>query len=323
MPTKYLSIALFTLVTVTFSAHGGIIMPGVGEQGSPPPPVSMFGTVSVRRQDVTLPTRVKETPATDASPDALLPQLRNKFPNRSDAEIIRVLHSYACPDQLGNDQGMAWFKNRLQCARKQWRAAGAIERFGGGVSREYKREASNKSQVSAPAWLRGLLGDDFFASIVEVTIASDAGMEHLKGLPQLKHLRVGITEVQNWGPGFEHAPQRSPSIPKGKVTDAGLRSLHGLTQIESLDFEREHVAITDAGLVHLESLPNLRRLKFLMAAITDKGLGRLAEKLPRLEFVEMHGTKTTMDGVKRLQMALPKCQVIWSEGCGILNERAR
>jgi hypothetical protein len=42
-------------------------------------------------------------------------------------------------------------------------------------------------------------------------------------------------------------------------------------------------AITDAGLVHLEGLPNLKQLDLYGTRVTAAGLKRLREKLPGCE----------------------------------------
>ena len=65
--------------------------------------------------------------------------------------------------------------------------------------------------------------------------ATDADLEHLKGLSELQHLNLTGT----------------------KVTDAGLEHLKGLTALRGLDLGLTQV--TDAGVAQLkESLPNVR-----------------------------------------------------------------
>ena len=59
----------------------------------------------------------------------------------------------------------------------------AIEKLGGGVL---------LSEQSGPKWLRSLVGEDFLQSVESVQLDStqvtDSGLEHLKGLSQLKSL---------------------------------------------------------------------------------------------------------------------------------------
>jgi hypothetical protein len=67
---------------------------------------------------------------------------------------------------------------------------------------------------------------------------TDAGLEHLKGLTQLRTLFLGYTSV----------------------TDAGLKHLKGLTQLQSPGLTETKV--TDAGIAELgKALPNCRILR--------------------------------------------------------------
>ncbi|MFP6610941.1 MAG: hypothetical protein VB835_01430, partial [Pirellulales bacterium] len=65
---------------------------------------------------------------------------------------------------------------------------------------------------------------------------TDAGLEHLKGLTELKELLLYNT----------------------KITDAGLEHLKGLTNLELLIIR--HTQVTDAGLEHLKGLTELEVL---------------------------------------------------------------
>ncbi|MFH1923681.1 MAG: hypothetical protein ABIP48_27795 [Planctomycetota bacterium] len=66
------------------------------------------------------------------------------------------------------------------------------------------------------------------------------------------------------------------------VTDADLESLKGFTKLTELELVGTHV--TDAGLVHLRKLSNLKHL-------------------------DLRVTQVTPDGVKKLQKALPDCEI--------------
>ena len=80
---------------------------------------------------------------------------------------------------------------------------------------------------------------------------TDAGLVHLKGLPQLQSLCLYGTQV----------------------TDAGLVHLKGLTRLQSLNLATPQV--TDAGLVHLEGLTQLQSLVVGGTQVTDAGLVHL------------------------------------------------
>ncbi len=137
--------------------------------------------------------------------------------------------------------GMSWFAVKMQRARKQKEAVEAIKKLGGEIQYDYEvRQAGNPLPrvPPGPAWLRNLLGDDFFASAVGVFFppsVTDAGLEHLKGLRQLQ--RLGLSGTQ--------------------VSDAGLERLKGLTQLLGLSFYNS-TQVSDAGLAYLNRLTQLQ-----------------------------------------------------------------
>ena len=58
-----------------------------------------------------------------------------------------------------------------------------------------------------------------------------------------------------------------------QVTDAGLKYLKGLTQLQQLSLIQAQV--TDAGLEHLKGLTQLERLNLTSTQVTDAGLEHL------------------------------------------------
>jgi hypothetical protein len=79
------------------------------------------------------------------------------------------------------------------------------------------------------------------------TGVTDAGVAHLRGLKDLRWLRLYREDYpEAWG----------PNLPR--VTDAGLAHLEGLTGLEHLDLMGQ--AVTDAGLAHLKGLTGLQQL---------------------------------------------------------------
>jgi hypothetical protein len=113
---------------------------------------------------------------------------------------------------------------------------------------------------------------------------TDKTLEPLKGVPSLIELRLGTT----------------------KVTDAGLASLEALSQLQVLGLEL--TGVTDAGLAKLKGLGNLVSLNLYGTAVTDAGLEHL-KGLKHLRNLYLWQTKTTPEGVKRLQEALPGCDI--------------
>jgi hypothetical protein len=84
----------------------------------------------------------------------------------------------------------------MRQAEMQRDAVTAIEKLGG-------RARWDDKALEGPAWLRTLLGDDFFNSArwVDLTRSevTDAGLEHLKGLSRLQQLWLVSTKVTDAG----------------------------------------------------------------------------------------------------------------------------
>ena len=138
----------------------------------------------------------------------------------------------------------------------------------------------------------------------------DIGLEHLKGLPnpQVPYLWLGDTTDDI----LEHL-RALPALRvlrldghKGHITDAGLVHLKGLTNLKKLRFRATDV--TDAGLEHLKELTNLEQLAIYCPQITDAGLTHL-EGLTGLRRLDLRNTKVTNAGLERLRAALPNCDI--------------
>jgi outer membrane protein assembly factor BamB len=87
------------------------------------------------------------------------------------------------------------------------------------------------------------------------------------------------------------------------VTNDALNDIGALTSLRELNLSL--VGINDAGLKHLSSLHNLRRLQLLYAVgfagpeITDAGLAPLLQ-LPQLQDLDLTGSRLTDDGLHQL-----------------------
>lgn len=90
------------------------------------------------------------------------------------------------------------------------------------------------------------------------------------------------------------------------ITDAGLKTVAGLSRLASLDLRQTKV--TDAGLETLTSLKNLRSINLFATGITDAGLKHLAA-IKSLRTVTLFQSKATPAGVAELKKALPSAHV--------------
>ncbi len=107
-------------------------------------------------------------------------------------------------------------------------------------------------------------------------------------------------------------------------TDALLEHVGGLTRLQGVDqdyLDGSYVGleklrslyldgsdVTDAGLVNLKSLTNLKRLDLSFTQVTDAGLVHL-KGLTKLKYLGLNRTQVTDEGVKKLQGALPNCEI--------------
>jgi len=68
------------------------------------------------------------------------------------------------------------------------------------------------------------------------------------------------------------------------------------------------VQVSDAGLVHLKEMTNLRRLYLSETSITKAGLVHL-KGLVKLQTFHLDGSRVTDTGATELQQALPNCKM--------------
>jgi hypothetical protein len=208
--------------------------------------------------------------------------------------------------------GLSWFAVKMQKARRQREAIAAIEAAGGRVLYDYEIDASRhripNAQPKGPAWLRRLLGDDFLSEVAYVCINHKAGLEHLKGLPQVREAHLdcdwltdGYLECLKGLTRLEELSLRS-----SKVTDAGLEHLEGLTSLKVLDLD--DTSITDAGLEHIKALTQLESVS-LGRRITDDGLDRL-KQLSKLRYIFLSNSEVTFQGERMLREARPDCYIL-------------
>jgi len=225
----------------------------------------------------------------DAStPNAAQPKSRRSWYQYTLRTLLIVVTAAGC--------GLGWLGWKVREARQQQAAVAAILKLGGRVSYDYQFDAAGSFLSSGappgPEWLHALLGDDFFRSVYQIDFLSllrdstltDANLERLKGLSQLKELFLSSTHV----------------------TDAGLEHLKGLTNLEVLALGSTRV--TDAGLQYLTQLTKLEALDLNCTQVSDAGLERL-KGLTRLKELSLQATKVTPAGVAELQKALPNCHI--------------
>jgi hypothetical protein len=156
--------------------------------------------------------------------------------------------------------------------------------------------------------------------------------EHLADLKNLQDLNLFQSKIDDAGLKQFVGLKFLRRIPMGHslVTDDGLRTIGTMTQLEYVGVRGNKV--TDTGLVHLKNLSNLTGLYLGETAVTDDGLKHLAA-FPKLVDLYLHTTgitdaglehlkgfkdlryldlsksKTTEEGRRRLQEALPEVRI--------------
>ena len=96
------------------------------------------------------------------------------------------------------------------------------------------------------------------------------------------------------------------NLGRSKITDAGLKSLTGMTNLQRL--RHENTAITDAGIDSLLTLTKLEYLNLYGTKITDAGLAKL-EKLTNLKNLYAWQTGATKPAAEALHAKLPKLTI--------------
>ena len=139
------------------------------------------------------------------------------------------------------------------------------------------------------------------------TSVTDEGMKHVARMKQLTSLHLGRAKISNAGIKEIAKCKNLQSLSAGGLPlTFDVKEFGQLTNLEYLDLEGTQTS--DSALQHIGQLRNLTWLNLSRTAITDKGLEGLS-KLKNLEFVDLRETKVTDEGTKRLQGALPACDI--------------
>lgn len=190
-----------------------------------------------------------------------------------------------------------WLGIHAHRVRKQKEAVRAIRESGGWVYYEFQETPGKPGNFDVrlrPAlhnWLCAALGDDFFYDAVEVNLVystdsgtreenanlSDDALQHLEGLPQLRHLLLC----------------------RGQATDRGLQRVGKLNKLERL-YMWHASEVTDQGVAHLSKLRNLKSIHLDSSRVTDESL-RLLAKLPSLERLALQQNHFTDQGLAYLK----------------------
>jgi Leucine Rich repeat len=212
-----------------------------------------------------------------------------------------------------------WLGRTAWRKRKETRAIDSIDRSGGTVLFDYEIEADRSRSEGArppgPAWLRSLLGETFFAKVVQLGIGDrSAGTNVEQLIEQIKEMRhvevLDLSGAKLTDPDLVNLGQMSKlrvlRLDMTGITDAGLIAMKGLSKLEALYLA--DTAVNDAGLVNLQSFNRLTALNLNGTKVTDTGLASL-KGLARLQMLFVSNTGVTSAGIADLQAALPHCAI--------------
>jgi hypothetical protein len=158
-----------------------------------------------------------------------------------------------------------------------------IQSFGGHVAAE----------TGGPQWLQWLVGKDRLkkvkvferVSIVALDSKEITAVEiaHLSELTNLRFLQINHTQETDaflLSASPEQAVQELPMRRKLKVVEV-LPQLSKLTSLEDLTLRG--TGVRDADLCHLNSMTNLKSIFFYETAVTASGVKKLQKALPKCE----------------------------------------
>jgi len=174
--------------------------------------------------------------------------------------------------------------------------------------------ASNQVTDEGLAQLK-LLGSLRELTLFKVRL-TDNGLAHLAELKNLESLSVLSFDVsENALKNLNKLTDLTRlSIAGSLPTDRVLESIRPLEKLERLSLgDLNHEShITSSGLKSLRDLTKLRILSVSgNFGVSDDGLIHLY-RLKTLKFLSMYSTSVSERGVKRLKLALPNCDVSWS-----------
>ncbi len=209
--------------------------------------------------------------------------------------IVVTLFAVAC----------SWFAVKLQQAKRQKYAALAIMELGGFVGYEYEMTSSRvrlRGATPALAWLRGILGDDFFNAVIYVNLSGKNISADYKG--RIAVLDNSTDMDVSAGNKVQIGAHRIPKIMS--ISDIDLECLRDLEGLQYLDLSGTE--ITDEGMKNLKGLHQLQFLSLDGAQITDVSLEYL-KRLKQLKNLNVANTRITSEGLEELKNALPKAKI--------------
>lgn len=210
-----------------------------------------------------------------------------------------------------------WFGVQVNSARRQAAIVSDIEQVGGDVYYDWQLEPGvGATHPPGPAWLRKLIGDDYFQTVL-VAYINDPYLEEerLPAVDQLPALRNLVLQETQTGDATMRRISKlkhlwSLDISQTNVTDMGLVHLARLRTLKRLSvgtWDRDRI-VGDAGLKRVATTLDLESLWVLGHGFTDASIP-VFERFKNLRELSLLHTLVTEKGIERLRATLPNCEI--------------
>jgi hypothetical protein len=174
------------------------------------------------------------------------------------------------------------------------------------------RASDNKHVFIAPEEFKFLLGLPALenANLVECDGLNDESLVPIGRIAALKSLNLGDAQVTSAGIKSLSGLKNLETLDLGFTKDVGDAALPVLAKLPKLQvLGLGGTKITDAGIPLLASFKSLKEVKLGATAVTDKGIAAL-EGCKGLTVVHLgKKTKISPQAIERLKKALPGCTV--------------
>jgi hypothetical protein len=163
--------------------------------------------------------------------------------------------------------GLAWFAHAV---REQRRARDLILRHNGLYFYEYEPQTVSRytRETWVPAWLRRMIGEDWFHDVTWVRIEGpqfgDTELQRLEVLDRIETL--GIVQTA--------------------ITDAGLRHLRGGKALKGLFLVGNWIGDTGIDALDLASRPRLEVLEIRSTQVSEAKIAEIRKRFPRLMILD-------------------------------------
>ena len=165
---------------------------------------------------------------------------------------------------------------------------------------------------AGPAWLRGLVGDEYFQEIKAVTLfastPNEADLAAIGRLASIESINLhGARLRDEWLVHLANLPRlRRLAMAMGSIGDDGLRLVGTMQNLEVLALD--WTAVSDAGIASLGRLEHLRELYLSHTRISDAA-ARSLQGLATLETLALDDTRFSEAAVGDMRRHLPKAKV--------------